>query len=79
MLVLSRKEAEAIQIGGGITVRVLDVRRGRVRLGIEAPESVRVRRSEVADDQAPPSPLQKALATRSRSITVPLTGQAASG
>lgn len=49
MLVLSRKKNEAIIIGGGITVTVIDVRGDKVRLGIEAPRDVSVHRSEVAE------------------------------
>ena len=53
MLVLTRGMKQQIVIGGGlVTVTVLDVRGGRVRLGIDAPSSVTVRRKELAD----PSP-----------------------
>jgi carbon storage regulator len=47
MLVLSRKLAESICIGEGITVTILEVHHGRVRLGIDAPSSVRIQREEV--------------------------------
>lgn len=50
MLVLSRKIGESIQISGDIRVTVTQVRGGRVRLSIEAPDSVRVLRMEVAED-----------------------------
>lgn len=46
MLVLTRKPGEQLIIGG-ITVRVVDVIGKRVRLGIEAPDFVRVLRGEV--------------------------------
>jgi carbon storage regulator len=47
MLVLTRKLNEEITIGHlGITVKVVDVRGGRVRLGIEAPPEIRIERSE---------------------------------
>ncbi len=47
MLVLTRKLNEEIKIGHlGITVKVVDVRGGRVRLGIEAPSEIRIERSE---------------------------------
>jgi carbon storage regulator len=49
MLVLSRKPQEAIEIEGGITVRVLEVRGDKVSIGIDAPSSIRVHRKEVAD------------------------------
>ena len=47
MLVLTRKEQEAIMIGDSIVVRVLEVRGDQVRLGIEAPREVVVHREEV--------------------------------
>lgn len=48
MLVLARKPNESIQIGEEVRVVVVQIRPGRVRLGIEAPANVRIRRSEVA-------------------------------
>lgn len=48
MLVLTRKPNEEIVINGNIRVRVLDVRGGRIRLGIDAPAEVPIRRSELA-------------------------------
>ena len=47
MLVLTRREQEAIMIGDSIVVRVLEVRGDQVRLGIEAPKDVKVFREEV--------------------------------
>lgn len=47
MLVLSRKEGESIVIDGPAVVHVLDRRKGAVKLGIEAPREVNVRRGEV--------------------------------
>jgi carbon storage regulator len=53
MLVLSRKTQESIVVGGAdrfekmIKITVLDIRGGKVRLGIEADEDVTVHRSEV--------------------------------
>jgi len=49
MLVLSRKLNETIQIGDQITLRVVQIRGNRVRLGIEAPADVRVIRSELLE------------------------------
>lgn len=48
MLVLSRREAQSIVIGGNVVVTVVSVRGDHVRLGIEAPRSVTVHRQEVA-------------------------------
>ena len=47
MLVLSRKLNEQIRIDEQITVTVLRVKGNTVRLGIEAPKEVRVRRGEL--------------------------------
>lgn len=48
MLVLTRRENEQIEIGTrGITVTVLEVRGGRVRIGIDAPSDVQIRRREM--------------------------------
>lgn len=48
MLVLSRKIGERIVIEPGIEIAVVDIRGSRVRIGIEAPADVSIRRSEVA-------------------------------
>jgi carbon storage regulator len=48
MLVLSRKPGEKLVIGDGITVTVLEVIGGRVRIGIAAPEDIRILRGELA-------------------------------
>lgn len=46
-LVLSRSVDEAIVIGDEITVTVIESRGGRVRLLIEAPRDIPIRRSEL--------------------------------
>lgn len=43
MLVLSRKASERIQVGEAI-VTVVEIANGRVRIGIEAPQSVNISR-----------------------------------
>lgn len=48
MLVLTRKERDAILIGEGIVVTVAEINGGRVKLAIEAPRHVRIDRQEVA-------------------------------
>jgi carbon storage regulator len=47
MLVLSRKTSEVIRVGTNISVTVLAIQGGRVRLGIEAPRDVPVCRAEL--------------------------------
>ena len=46
MLVLSRQKGESIRIGD-IQVTVVEIRGGKVRLGVEAPLDVPVHREEV--------------------------------
>ena len=53
MLVLSRKVGETVIIGQEIVVTVLAIRGDRVRLGIEAPREVGIRRSELAERDEP--------------------------
>lgn len=47
MLVLSRKPGEKVVIGGNITITVVDVNGGRVKIGIEAPAEVAILRGEL--------------------------------
>ncbi|MEZ6132958.1 MAG: carbon storage regulator [Planctomycetaceae bacterium] len=54
MLVLTRKIGEEIVIDGSVRVRVIQCGNGRVRLGIVAPQDVRIMRSEIAfEDECP--------------------------
>ncbi|XZE18776.1 carbon storage regulator CsrA [Pirellulaceae bacterium SH449] len=47
MLILSRKADEMIRIGDEITIRVVDIRGDKVRLGFEAPKDLQIHRDEV--------------------------------
>jgi carbon storage regulator len=47
MLVLSRKLGEKIFIGENICITVVDIDRGKIRLGIEAPRDVPIYRQEL--------------------------------
>ncbi len=47
MLVLGRKVGETIVIDGQISVTVLEIKGGRIKLGIQAPSSVSIHRSEL--------------------------------
>ncbi|WIB65596.1 carbon storage regulator CsrA [Curtobacterium sp. MCBD17_040] len=47
MLVLKRKPGEKILIGDDIVITVLDARGDGVRIGIDAPQGVRILRDEV--------------------------------
>lgn len=52
MLVLTRRVGEEIVVGGNIRITVVSVKGNRVRIGVTAPESVRVDRKEVHDRRA---------------------------
>jgi carbon storage regulator len=49
MLILSRKKNESIVINDDITITVVEIRGDKVRLGIDAPKEVPVRRKELHD------------------------------
>ncbi len=53
MLILVRKVQQGIWIGDDILIKILDVERDRVKLGIEAPSDVRVVRQELLDRDVP--------------------------
>jgi carbon storage regulator len=48
MLVLSRKPGEQVVIDNGITLTVVEIRGNRVRLAFDAPDQVRILRTELA-------------------------------
>lgn len=58
MLVLTRKPLETIKIGNDIVLKVICTGTRSVRIGIEAPEHVRILRGELAEF----SPLESAAA-----------------
>ena len=47
MLILSRKIDEKIKIGNDITITLIDVHGDQVKIGVEAPKSIKVFRQEV--------------------------------
>lgn len=47
MLVLSRKLGERIYVGEDIIITIVDVDRGKVRVGIQAPRDVPIYREEL--------------------------------
>ena len=68
MLVLSRKMQQQIQIGDNITITVVRVTGKSVRIGISAPQDVRVMRSELAEAPLPIS-RSAGLARKSKTVT----------
>ena len=49
MLILSRKINEKIMIGDNISVSVIEIRGDQVRIGVDAPRTIKVFRQEVFD------------------------------
>jgi carbon storage regulator len=47
MLILTRRVEEKIMIGDEVTITVLEVKGGHVRLGIGAPKKIAVYREEI--------------------------------
>ena len=47
MLILSRKKGESIRIGEDIEIFVTEVKGDKVRLGISAPENMKISRAEL--------------------------------
>ena len=56
MLVLSRKLGEKICIGENICITVVDIDRGKIRLGIEAPRDVPIFRQELLQAKGKDTP-----------------------
>jgi carbon storage regulator CsrA len=50
MLVLARKLDESIVIGDDITVKIISIEKGVVKLGIEAPKDISIIRNELLED-----------------------------
>jgi carbon storage regulator CsrA len=50
MLVLARKLDESIVLGDDITVKVISIDKGVVKLGIDAPKNISIMRSELLED-----------------------------
>ena len=66
MLVLTRKRSEMIQIGENVVIKVIQTGRSTVKIGIEAPDNVRVIRAELAGIPGPGNPLAAFLEERRR-------------
>lgn len=49
MLVLTRRLEESLLLGGDIRITVLGVSGDKVRLGVDAPQSVKILRGETVD------------------------------
>lgn len=74
MLVLTRKQGETIQVGEGISIKVIKTAKGCVKIGIEAPETVRVLRGELCAKDAGKAESVRFAATAGRPVGVEFAG-----
>jgi carbon storage regulator len=51
MLVLTRKPDESIKIGEDVTITIVDITGGKVKIGVAAPKNIRVIRTEVYETE----------------------------
>lgn len=56
MLILSRKLSEDVLIGGIVTVKVIEIRRGLVKLGFDCPKEINIVRKELVDGSGQVNP-----------------------
>lgn len=47
MLILSRKPGEALTVNGEIDIKIIDISGDKVKIGINAPDNVKILRSEL--------------------------------
>ncbi len=66
MLVISRQPGDSILIGDDIKVIILEVSGDKIKIGIEAPKSIRIMRSEVLDTEK--SNLEADISIRNQSL-----------
>ncbi|CAM2767041.1 carbon storage regulator CsrA [Campylobacter hyointestinalis] len=66
MLILTRKNGEAVQIGTDIEIKIIESSKNSVKIGIEAPKSILILRSELVSEVAISN--QKASATGKNSL-----------
>lgn len=53
MLVIDRRQGESIWIGDDIYIKVLEIGRYRIKVGITAPGTIPIARDELTDRQPP--------------------------
>jgi carbon storage regulator len=47
VLILTRRPSESVRIGDDVTITVLGIKNGQVRIGVSAPKTIPVHREEV--------------------------------
>ncbi len=70
MLVLTRKLKETIRIGDDITITVVRVRPNSVRIGVEAPQHIRVVRGELTPKLSETHPDMETRMSRGEAVVI---------
>jgi len=52
MLVITRKPGESIEVDGPALIKFIDYNQGRARIGLDAPDSTRIMRTELLEREA---------------------------
>ena len=55
-LVLTRRSGQSIRIGDDITITVMGIKGGQVRIGIDAPKDVAIARDDMVKGRSQPEP-----------------------
>ncbi len=55
MLVLSRKLGQSLRVGNGVRVTIVKIDNNSVRIGIDAPDDVSIKRQEISFEIPEPS------------------------
>jgi len=71
MLIRSRKVEQRIMIGDNVSVVIVEIRGDQVRLGVEAPQTVKVYRKEVFDAIRGENEAAAASASRFQDLSFP--------
>jgi carbon storage regulator len=79
MLVLTRRLGEEIVIAGNIRVKVVAIRGSSIRVGIDAPSSVRVVRAELLEGPRPTAEAREAPQRNGSGEAPPMDGVLSTG
>lgn len=71
MLVLTRRSGETLKIGDDVSITILRIKGNQVRIGVNAPREVVVRRDELAAQDVLPPEAEVAILTAPRARSNP--------
>jgi carbon storage regulator len=71
MLVLARQETESVVIDGGIEITVVEIDRGRVKLGFTAPKDTAILRKELCGQTGKELTIRRKAKHQGKAVPVP--------